>query len=90
MVIEEFMEGEEVSLFVLCDGNDILPLTTAQDHKRAFDGDKGPITGGMGAYSPAPVMTREIYDEVIERVIWPTVRGLKARARPIRACCMPG
>ena len=82
VVIEEFMEGEEVSLFVLCDGTDILPLTTAQDHKRAFDGDTGPNTGGMGAYSPAPVMTREIYEETLERVIWPTVKGLAARGTP--------
>src|SRR6185369_2646500 len=57
VVIEEFMEGEEASFFVLCDGDNALPLATAQDHKRAFDGDTGPNTGGMGAYSPAPVMT---------------------------------
>jgi phosphoribosylamine---glycine ligase len=90
VVIEEFMEGEEVSLFVLCDGKDILPLTTAQDHKRAFDGDKGPNTGGMGAYSPAPVMTREIYDQVIERMIWPTVRGLAARGTPYQGVFFAG
>ena len=90
VVVEEFMEGEEVSLFVLCDGKDILPLTTAQDHKRAFDGDTGPNTGGMGAYSPAPVMTREIYDEVIERMIWPTVRGLAARGMPYQGVFFAG
>jgi len=90
VVIEEFMEGEEVSLFVLCDGKDILPLTTAQDHKRAFDGDTGPNTGGMGAYSPAPIMTREIYDEVIERMIWPTVRGLAARGMPYQGVFFAG
>jgi phosphoribosylamine--glycine ligase len=90
VVIEEFMEGEEVSLFVLCDGKDILPLTTAQDHKRAFDGDTGPNTGGMGAYSPAPVMTREMYDEVIERMIWPTVRGLAARGTPYQGVFFAG
>ena len=90
VVIEEFMEGEEVSLFVLCDGESILPLTTAQDHKRAFDGDTGPNTGGMGAYSPAPVMSREVYDEVIERVIWPTVRGLKARGTPYQGVLYAG
>jgi phosphoribosylamine---glycine ligase len=90
VVIEEFMEGEEVSLFVLCDGKDILPLTTAQDHKRAFDGDTGPNTGGMGAYSPAPVMTREIYDDVIERMIWPTVRGLAARGMPYQGVFFAG
>ncbi|MHA6298424.1 phosphoribosylamine--glycine ligase [Devosia sp. CAU 1758] len=82
VVIEEFMEGEEVSLFVLTDGKDLLPLTTAQDHKRAFDGDNGPNTGGMGAYSPAPVMTRDIYDETMARVIEPTVRGMAQRGTP--------
>ncbi|MHA6691774.1 phosphoribosylamine--glycine ligase [Devosia sp. A449] len=90
VVIEEFMEGEEVSLFVLCDGTDILPLTTAQDHKRAFEGDTGPNTGGMGAYSPAPVMTKELYDETIERVIWPTVRGLAARGTPYQGVLYAG
>ena len=90
VVIEEFMEGEEVSLFVLCDGKDILPLTTAQDHKRAFDGDTGPNTGGMGAYSPAPVMTRKIYEETLERIIWPTVRGLAARGTPYQGVLYAG
>ncbi|KRA56019.1 phosphoribosylamine--glycine ligase [Devosia sp. Root635] len=90
VVIEEYMEGEEVSLFVLCDGTDILPLTTAQDHKRAFDGDTGPNTGGMGAYSPAPVMTREIYEETLERVIWPTVKGLAARGTPYQGVLYAG
>jgi phosphoribosylamine--glycine ligase len=82
VVIEEFMEGEEVSLFVLTDGKDILPLTTAQDHKRAFDGDQGPNTGGMGAYSPAPVMSRDIYETAMTRIIEPTVRGMAQRGTP--------
>ena len=82
VVIEEFMEGEEVSLFVLTDGEAILPLTTAQDHKRAFDGDTGPNTGGMGAYSPAPVMSKAIYDETMARIIEPTVRGMAQRGTP--------
>ncbi len=82
VVIEEFMEGEEVSLFVLCDGKDILPLTTAQDHKRVFDGDVGPNTGGMGAYSPAPVMTREVYERAINEIILPTVNGMAQRGTP--------
>lgn len=82
VVVEEFMEGEEVSLFVLTDGKAILPLTTAQDHKRAFDGDTGPNTGGMGAYSPAPVMTRAIYDETMARIVEPTVRGMAQRGTP--------
>ena len=82
VVIEEFMEGEEVSLFVLTDGSAILPLTTAQDHKRAFNGDTGPNTGGMGAYSPAPVMSRELYDETMARIVEPTVRGMAQRGTP--------
>ena len=82
VVIEEFMEGEEVSLFVLTDGEAILPLTTAQDHKRAFDGDTGPNTGGMGAYSPAPVMSKAIYDQTMARIIEPTVRGMAQRGTP--------
>jgi phosphoribosylamine--glycine ligase len=90
VVIEEFMEGEEVSLFVLCDGTDILPLTTAQDHKRAFDGDQGPNTGGMGAYSPAPIMTPAIYQETLERIIWPTVRGLASRGTPFQGVLYAG
>ena len=90
VVVEEFMEGEEVSLFVLSDGTDILPLTTAQDHKRAFDGDQGPNTGGMGAYSPAPVLTRELYDRAIDKIILPTVKGLAARGTPYRGVLYAG
>ena len=82
VVIEEFMEGEEVSLFVLSDGKAILPLTTAQDHKRAFDGDEGPNTGGMGAYSPAPVMTTDLYETAMAGIIEPTVRGMAQRGTP--------
>ncbi len=82
VVIEEFMEGEEVSLFVLTDGQAILPLTTAQDHKRAFDGDTGPNTGGMGAYSPAPVMSRDVYEDAMAHIIEPTVRGMAKRGTP--------
>lgn len=79
VVIEEFMVGEEVSLFVLCDGQTMLPLTTAQDHKRAHDGDTGPNTGGMGAYSPADIMTPELEAQVMREIIEPTVRGLRER-----------
>src|ERR1700743_1783810 len=78
VVIEEFMQGEEASFFALCDGEHALPLATAQDHKRAFDGDKGPNTGGMGAYSPAPVMTEAITARVIDEMIMPTLRALKS------------
>ena len=90
VVIEEFMEGEEVSLFVLCDGKDTLLLTTAQDHKRAFDGDIGPNTGGMGAYSPATIMTDELLAEVMDSVIAPTVKGLAARGTPYQGVLYAG
>ena len=90
LVIEDFLEGEEASFFVLCDGEAILPLATAQDHKRAFDGDMGPNTGGMGAYSPAPVMTPDITRRVIAEIIEPTVRGLKARGTPYQGVLYAG
>jgi phosphoribosylamine---glycine ligase len=90
VVIEDFMEGEEVSLFVLTDGETILPLTTAQDHKRAFDGDTGPNTGGMGAYSPAPVMSRVVFDETMRTIIEPTVRGMRERGTPFQGVLFAG
>ena len=79
VVIEEFMEGEEASFFALCDGETAVPLAGAQDHKRVFDGDKGPNTGGMGAYSPAPVLTPAMEHVAMERFIRPTVAALKAK-----------
>src|SRR5712672_2375899 len=79
VVIEEFMQGEEASFFALCDGEHALPLATAQDHKRAFDGDTGPNTGGMGAYSPAPVMTDALCVQVMEEMIKPTLRAMQVR-----------
>lgn len=90
VVIEEFLEGEEASLFVLCDGEHTLLLDSAQDHKRAFDGDKGPNTGGMGAYSPAPVMTEALIAQVMAEIIEPTVRGLKARGTPYQGVLFAG
>jgi phosphoribosylamine--glycine ligase len=90
VVIEEFLEGEEASFFVLCDGENILPLATAQDHKRAFDGDMGPNTGGMGAYSPAPVMTPDLTARTIREIIEPTVRGLKAHGTPYQGVLYAG
>ncbi|MEO6012146.1 MAG: phosphoribosylamine--glycine ligase [Devosia sp.] len=90
VVIEDFLEGEEVSFFVLCDGDSILPLATAQDHKRAFDGDMGPNTGGMGAYSPAPVMTPELIAQTIREIIEPTVRGMQARGMPYQGVLFAG
>ncbi|WP_420549906.1 phosphoribosylamine--glycine ligase [Curvivirga sp.] len=82
IVVEEFMEGEELSFFALCDGKNTLALASAQDHKAVFDGDKGPNTGGMGAYSPAPVATAEIEAEVMAKVIQPLANGLAAEGRP--------
>ena len=90
VVIEEFMTGEEVSLFVLCDGHTILPLTTAQDHKRAFEGDTGPNTGGMGAYSPADILTPDLEARVLREIIEPTVRGLAARGTPYQGVLYAG
>jgi len=78
VVVEEYLEGEEASFMVFCDGKTIRPMASSQDHKRVFDGDKGLNTGGMGAYSPAPIITRELEREIIEKVMWPTLRGLKA------------
>ncbi|MGK0498665.1 MAG: phosphoribosylamine--glycine ligase [Oceanicoccus sp.] len=78
VVIEEFLEGEEASFIVMVDGKNILPMATSQDHKRAGDGDSGPNTGGMGAYSPAPVVTDEIYRCIMTQVIEPTVAGMAA------------
>ncbi|MDZ7853985.1 MAG: phosphoribosylamine--glycine ligase [Halomonas sp.] len=76
VVIEEFLEGEEASFIVMVDGETILPMATSQDHKRVGDGDTGPNTGGMGAYSPAPVVTDEVFERIMARVIRPTVRGM--------------
>ncbi len=76
VVIEEFLEGEEASFIVLVDGENVLPMATSQDHKRVGDGDTGPNTGGMGAYSPAPVVTPEIHDRIMDQVIMPTVQGM--------------
>jgi len=76
VVIEEFLEGEEASFIVMVDGENVVPMATSQDHKRAYDGDTGPNTGGMGAYSPAPVVTPEVDARIMEQVILPTVRGM--------------
>lgn len=76
VVIEEFLEGEEASFMVICDGKTILPLATSQDHKRLLDHDMGPNTGGMGAYSPAPIVTDEIYSKVMKEIIYPTIHGM--------------
>jgi phosphoribosylamine--glycine ligase len=84
LVIEEFLAGEEVSFFVLSDGEHALPLATAQDHKRVFDGDQGPNTGGMGAYSPAPVMTPQLTARTLDEIINPTIRAMQRMGMPYR------
>lgn len=78
VVIEEFLTGEEASFIVMVDGKNVLPMATSQDHKRVGDGDTGPNTGGMGAYSPAPVVTQDVHDRVMREVIYPTVNGMAA------------
>jgi phosphoribosylamine--glycine ligase len=90
IVIEEFLDGEEASFFALVDGETALPLATAQDHKRAFDGDKGPNTGGMGAYSPAPIMTPELSAHVMEKIVTPTVRAMAERGTPFKGVLYAG
>ena len=82
VVIEEFMQGEEASFICMCDGVHALPFASSQDHKRIFDGDLGPNTGGMGAYSPAPVVTPEVHLRAMREVIMPTLRGMKAEGAP--------
>ncbi|WP_189402629.1 phosphoribosylamine--glycine ligase [Arenicella chitinivorans] len=82
VVVEEFMQGEEASFICMVDGDNILPLATSQDHKARDDGDQGPNTGGMGAYSPAPVVTNEIHDRIMQQVIFPTVAGIKQDGHP--------
>ncbi len=82
VVIEEFMDGEEASFFAFTDGKNILPLASSQDHKRAFDNDEGPNTGGMGAYSPAPVVTAELHEVIVETIVKPTISGMAADGCP--------
>ena len=90
VVIEEFLSGREISFFALCDGETAIPLASAQDHKRVFDHDEGPNTGGMGAYSPTPFVTPEIHDQIMSRIVLPTVAGHEASAAcRSAACSMP-
>ena len=90
IVVEEFLTGEEASFFALADGTNALPLVSAQDHKRVGDGDTGPNTGGMGAYSPAPVMTAALTDEVMANIITPTIEGMAAEGKPYKGVLYAG
>ena len=90
VVLEEKLVGEEASFFAVTDGETVLPLATAQDHKRAFDGDEGPNTGGMGAYSPAPVMTEEMIARTMREIVEPTVATMKARGTPVKGVLYAG
>ncbi|KJZ23767.1 phosphoribosylamine--glycine ligase [Tritonibacter mobilis] len=90
VVIEEFMEGEEASLFVLCDGEEILSIGTAQDHKRVGEGDTGPNTGGMGAYSPAPILSAEVEAKAMEEIVKPTMRVMAERGMPYQGVLYAG
>jgi len=90
VVIEEFLEGEEASLFAICDGKTALLFGTAQDHKRVGDGDIGPNTGGMGAYSPAPIVDQAIIDEVMQSIIVPTLAGMHAKGAPFKGVLYAG
>ena len=90
VVVEEFLEGEEASFFALCDGTHVLPLATAQDHKRVFDNDQGPNTGGMGAYSPAPVMTPGLSVRVMREIVEPTVKAMRDKGMPFKGVLYAG
>jgi len=90
LVIEELLEGEEASFFALVDGETVLPLAWAQDHKRAFDGDRGPNTGGMGAYSPVPEISRQLEAEVLSDIVRPTVRAMKEQGHPYKGVLYAG
>ena len=90
LVVEEFMAGEEASFFALCDGETAVPLSGAQDHKRVGDGDTGPNTGGMGAYSPAPILDLGMQQRVMDEIVVPTVRGMTAEGRPYRGVLFVG
>jgi phosphoribosylamine---glycine ligase len=90
VVIEEFLQGREISFFALCDGETALPLASAQDHKRVFDHDQGPNTGGMGAYSPTPFVTEIVHEQIMSRIIHPTLVGMKARGMPFRGVLYAG
>jgi phosphoribosylamine--glycine ligase len=90
VVIEEYLEGREISFFALCDGETAMALASAQDHKRVFDHDQGPNTGGMGAYSPTPFVTPAVHNDIMAKIILPTVAGMKARGTPFKGVLYAG
>lgn len=90
IILEQFLEGVEATFFVITDGDQVLPLASAQDHKRVYDGDQGPNTGGMGAISPTPRITPEVESQIMERIIRPALRGLAAEGRPYRGVLYAG
>jgi len=90
VVVEDFLAGEEASFFALCDGDTAIPLASAQDHKRVFDGEQGPNTGGMGAYSPAPVLTPELSRRAMDEIVLPTIGAMKAAGAPYRGVLYAG
>ena len=90
VIIEEYLKGPEVSVEALSDGENLYPLPSAQDHKRALDNDQGPNTGGMGCYSPVPLLTEELFEEAMETIMRPTVRAMKAEGRPYVGCLYGG
>jgi phosphoribosylamine--glycine ligase len=90
VVLEEFLDGEEASFHVLVDGRNVVPLATSQDHKRAYDGDLGPNTGGMGAYAPAPVVSDGLQQRIMDEIVMPTVNGMAARGTPYRGVLYAG
>jgi phosphoribosylamine--glycine ligase len=90
IIVEECLEGEEASIIVVSDGENIVPLASSQDHKRVFDGDKGANTGGMGAYSPAPVVTDEIFEKTVSRIIKPAISGMREKGSPCEGVLYAG
>ena len=90
IVVEELLEGDEVSVFALSNGNDVLPIGVAQDHKRVFDGEQGPNTGGMGAYSPTPMLADDGLAGIMDTIVWPTIQALAAEGRPYRGVVYAG
>ncbi len=90
VVVEEFMRGEEASFIVITDGEHVVPLASSQDHKPVYDNDEGPNTGGMGAYSPAPVVTQEVFDRTMNEIVYPTIRGMRERGVPFKGVLYVG